>query len=342
MEYKYLGNTGLLLSSVSFGTQTMGWNVFGNEAHTLLDAYCDKGGNYLDTADSYNEGQSEIILGEWLKKTPHKKDIVIGTKTFFSTGADINRTGHSRKHICQSLEESLKRLNVDAIDLYQLHCYDAATSLEEIMATMDTLVKQGKIRYYGLSNFTPSNIMKGVMLQKQFGRFPIASLQLEYSLLVRSPEWELLPLCSSEGIGALCWSPLAGGWLTGKYKKDQDAPENSRVGRKDRWDDQEDQRGGEKTWDILEVLQDIAQDRGYPVSQVAINWLRKKDAVTSVLMGARTMEQLSGNLGAADWSLSDEEEGRLDKVSAVGAPSPYSFISRYTRKTGSISDGNEL
>ena len=331
MDYNYLGQTGLRLSAISMGTQTLGWNIFGKEAHTLLDMYVDAGGNYLDVADSYNEGRSEEILGAWLKDRKDLPDLVIGTKTFFPTGEGQNRRGLSRKHIYHSVDESLRRLNVEAIDIYQLHCFDEATSLEDVLSTMEDLICAGKIRYFGLSNFTPSAMMKAVLTQRNAGRHSIASLQLEYSLLVRSPEWELLPVCIQEGIGAIAWSPLGGGWLTGKYKQNQAAPENSRVGRKDRWDDQEEQRGGDKTWRIIKVLESIAGNRNVPVSQVSLNWLRKKPGVTTVLMGARDPSQLEANLGSRDWDMNEEEEQLLDSVSEIGTPSPYNFISRYTR-----------
>ena len=332
MDYKFLGNTGVLLSSVSFGVQTFGWNIFGKEAHELLDIYVDAGGNYLDTADMYNEGKSETILGEWLKKRKSNTDLMIGTKVFFETGTGPNDYGSSRKHIQQNVEQSLKRLGVEVLDLLQLHCFDGLMALEDIIRTLDDLVRAGKIRYFGLSNYSASSIMKAVMIQKNANAHSIASLQMEYSLLVRSTEWELLPLCRQEGIGTIAWSPLAGGWLTGKYKRDQTAPENSRVGRKDRWDDQEEQRGGEQTWAIIDVLSAIAKERDVPESQVALNWMRKKPAVSTVLMGARTPEQLKSNLGSVSWDLSDEDEKRLDEVSNINSPYPYNFINKYARK----------
>jgi aryl-alcohol dehydrogenase-like predicted oxidoreductase len=333
MDYKYLGSTGLMLSSVGFGTQTFGWNIFGKDAHRLLDIYVDAGGNYLDTADSYNEGESEKTLGAWLKGRTDHQDLVIGTKSYFPTGNGPNRRGQSRIHIFHSVEESLRRLSVDAIDLYQYHCYDGAICLEETLLTMESLIQAGKIRYFGISNYTPSTMMKMIMMQRQAGRHPIASIQLEYSLLVRSPEWDLLPVCVNEGVGVITWSPLGGGWLTGKYKRNQAPPENSRVGRKDRWDDQEEQRGGDRTWRIIDTLQTVSEKRGVPMSQVALNWLRKKKGVTTVLMGARTSEQLETNLGCAGWDMDDEEEAILDEASAVPTPSPYNFIRRYSRTT---------
>lgn len=334
MNYRYLGRTGLRVSEISLGTQTFGWTTGEADAHAMLDRYVEQGGNYLDTADSYNGGESERILGAWLTARRNHEDVIVGTKVFFDAKADgnSNRNGHSRKHIRSSLERSLSRLGIDAIDLYQLHCYDAGTALDEVLLTMEDLVRGGKILHFGVSNFTPSVIsrMATAATFKGFGR--PASLQLEYSLLVRSPEWELLPLCAEEGIGTLAWSPLAGGWLSGKYRKDARPPEDSRVGRKDRWDDQAEQRGGERTWAILEVLERIGSLRGVPCSQVALNWLRRKPSISSILIGARNIDQLTQNLDCLDWDLASEEEAELDAVSDIGMPYPYSFIARYGRK----------
>jgi len=334
MNYKYLGRTGLRISGISLGTQTFGWNTNESDAHAMMDFYIERGGNYLDTADSYNDGESERILGSWLAARNNHADVIIGTKVFFDSkaGKDINRMGHSRKHIVNSLERSLNRLGMEAIDLYQLHCQDAGTALDEVLETMENLVRQGKILHYGLSNFTPSKVSKMATTAIFRGFHRPATLQFEYSLLVRSPEWELLPVCVEEEIGTLAWSPLAGGWLSGKYRKDALPPEDSRGGRKDRWDDQAEQRGGERTWAILEILEKIAASRGVPCSQVALNWLRRKSSISSVLIGARTMDQLAQNLDCVTWDMSPEEEAELDRVSDIGKPYPYSFIDRYGRE----------
>ena len=333
MKYRYLGKTGLEVSEISLGTQTFGWTTDADEAHKMLDQYVAAGGNYLDAADSYNGGKSEAITGEWLRSRKNAESLIIGTKVFFPRGETTNPNdrGLSRKHIVQSLEGSLKRLGVEAIDLYQLHCYDAGVGLDEIAETMNILIRSGKILHYGLSNFTPSVITK-LLCRASQGSCPAPStLQLEYSLLVRSPEWELLPVCTEAQVGTLSWSPLAGGWLTGKYKKAVAAPENSRVGRKDRWDDQEDQRGGEHTWAILQVLEQIATQRGVTPGQVALNWLRRKTAISSILIGARNQEQLKQNLACLEWEMTIDEEAALDQESAIPKPYPYHFIERYTR-----------
>jgi len=334
MKYRRLGRTGLRISEISLGTQTFGWNTGETEAHAMLDRYVERGGNYLDTADSYNEGESERILGSWLKARRNHEDLIIGTKVFFDSkaGPDSNRMGHSRKHIANSLDRSLLRLGIEAVDLYQLHCYDAGTALDEILDTMEDFIRQGKILHFGLSNFTPSTIAKMATIASFRGFHRPSALQLEYSLLVRSPEWELLPVCAEEEMGTLAWSPLAGGWLSGKYRKDAQPPDNSRAARKDRWDDQAEQRGGERTWAILAIIEEIASSRGLPPSQVALNWLRRKSSLSSILIGARNMDQLVQNLDCVAWELSPEEESRLDAVSDIGMPYPYAFVQRYGRK----------
>jgi len=204
--------------------------------------------------------------------------------------------------------------------------------LDEILDTMEDFIRQGKILHFGLSNFTPSTIAKMATIASFRGFHRPSALQLEYSLLVRSPEWELLPVCAEEEMGTLAWSPLAGGWLSGKYRKDAQPPDNSRAARKDRWDDQAEQRGGERTWAILAIIEEIASSRGLPPSQVALNWLRRKSSLSSILIGARNMDQLVQNLDCVAWELSPEEESRLDAVSDIGMPYPYAFIRRYGRK----------
>lgn len=331
MDYHLLGRTGLKVSELCFGTQTFGWVTEKESAHAMLDHFVERGGNFFDTADSYNNGQSEEILGSWLKNQD-RCDYVIGTKVFFETGDGPNDKGLSRKHIMNSVQESLSRLNTDYIDLYQMHCWDRLTPLEETIRTLDDLVSSGMVRYIGASNFTPTQLQKAIMLSRRKGWVGFRNLQMEYSLLVRSPEWELLPLCKNEGLGVTCWSPLAGGWLTGKYQKEEEAPEDSRVGRGDRWDDQPEQRVSERTWRIIDELNELSEETGKSQAQISLNWLLQQGRVSAPIFGARTLEQLEDNLGAADFDLSSEQINRLNKVSAIGTPSPYSFINRYTRK----------
>jgi aryl-alcohol dehydrogenase-like predicted oxidoreductase len=332
MEYRYLGRTGVQISALTLGAQTFGWSVGPEDAFALLDQYVEQGGNYVDAADSYNQGESERIVGRWVKQRKVRDRILLGTKVFFPTGTGPNDTGLSRKHIQQSLEESLRRLETEVVDLYQLHCYDRKTPLEETVRVLDDLVRAGKVRYVGVSNFAPSSLQKAVMLSQARGFAPVACLQLEYSLLVRSPEWELLPQCAEEGIGTLAWSPLAGGWLSGKYRRGQSLPPDSRAGKGDRWDDAAEQRGGERTYSIVDVLVRVAQEGGHTPAQVALAWMLQRRQVTSALIGARTPAQLADNLRAGEVRLTGAQSSALDEVSRQPAPYPFSFIERYTRK----------
>jgi aryl-alcohol dehydrogenase-like predicted oxidoreductase len=331
MKYNYFGSTGLRMSRIAFGVQTFGWSVNKKDAYNLLDIYTEAGGNYIDAADSYNEGKSEEITGSWLKERGCRETLLLGSKVFFATGSGSNDTGLSRKHIISSVEHSLKRLKTDYIDLYQIHCFDRMTPIEEINLTMDILIRDGKIRHYGLSNYTASNIIKTYYLAKAQGNCVPSSLQLEYSLLVRSSEWELLPVCKDHGLGILAWSPLSGGWLTGKYRRNKALPADSRAGVGDRWDDNAQQRGGERTWTIIDALVTLSEQTGTPVSQLSLAWLIKKIPTVFPLIGARTVNQLIDNLKSDEITLSDVDEKSLDEVSAVTEPYPYSFINRYTR-----------
>jgi aryl-alcohol dehydrogenase-like predicted oxidoreductase len=332
MEYRYLGSTGIRIGAIALGAQTFGWSIDEKESKEILNQFHDFGGNYLDAADSYNYGESEQILGNWMKERGIRDNIVLGTKVFFPTGKGPNDTGLSRKHIFQSLEESLKRLSTDYVDIYQIHCYDRRTSMEETLRALDDLVRSGKVRYIGASNLTPSQMQKSLMISQNLGLGRFVALQLEYSLLVRSAEWELLPQCKTESIGTLVWSPLAGGWLSGKYRRGLELPPDSRAGRGERWDDGESQRGGKRTYDIIDQLVRIGEETGKPPAQVALNWLLQQDGVTSLLTGARTIAQLKENLGSGDWRLTEDQLKTLDLVSDIGMPYPYDFIAKYTRE----------
>ncbi len=332
MDYRFMGRTGLKVSELCMGTQTFGWGADETTAHTMADRFVQAGGNFFDTSNIYNKGQAETMLGTWLKKRGNRPQLVIATKVFFPTGEGPNDTGLSRKHIFDQVDASLRRLQTDYIDLYQTHCFDASTPLGETLRALDDLVRAGKVRYIGASNYTPSQLMKAVMLSEQNGWARFDCLQPEYSLLIRSTEWELLPLCRAEGIGVIAWSPLGGGWLTGKYSRGQEPPPDSRVGRADRWDDLPEQRESERTWQIIDTLREIGAARGKTPAQVALNWVLRQPGVTAPIFGARTLDQLEQNLGSVGWSLSSEEMTMLDEASAIPLPSPYNFIARYTRQ----------
>jgi aryl-alcohol dehydrogenase-like predicted oxidoreductase len=332
MDYRFMGRTGLKVSEICLGTQTFGWGADEPTALSLADRFVGAGGNFFDTSNIYNRGESERMLGAWLRSRGNRSQTVIATKVFFPSGEGPNDAGLSRKHIFDQIEASLRRLQTDYVDLYQMHCFDVSTPLDETLRALDDLVSAGKVRYIGASNYTPSQLTRAIMLSEMRNWVRFDCLQAEYSLLVRSTEWELLPLCRSEGIGLTCWSPLAGGWLSGKYRRDEPPPPESRVGRADRWDDLPEQRESERTWRIVDALREVARDGGRTPAQVALNWLLHQPGVTAPIIGARTPAQLAENLASTGWTLSAEEQKRLDAASRVPLPSPYSFVARYTRR----------
>jgi aryl-alcohol dehydrogenase-like predicted oxidoreductase len=315
------------------GCQTFGWVTDKPTAHVLADYFVDAGGNFFDTSNTYNNGESERILGDWIKSRGNRQRYVIASKVFFpADDKGPNDSGLTRKHILDQIDRSLKRLQTDYIDIYQTHCWDALTPLDETMRALNDLVTAGKIRYIGASNWTPSQLVRANMLAEKHHWARMACLQPEYSLLIRSPEWELLPVCREEGIGVIAWSPLAGGWLSGKYRRGQPPPPDSRVGRADRWDDLPEQRESEKTWQIVDALSEISRASGKSPSQVALNWLLQQPGVTAPIIGARTLAHLQDNLGCVGWSLDAEQMAKLNAASDIPLPSPYNFIARYTRK----------
>ena len=332
MRYRYLGRSGLRVSELAMGTQTFGWGVDEETAHHMADQFAGAGGNLFDTSSTYNGGASERMLGSWLSSRGNRDAMIVATKVFFSTGPGPNDVGLSRRHVLRSAEDSLRRLRIDTIDLYQAHCCDIATPIEETLGAFDDLVRAGKVRYVGVSNFTASQLMKALLVARGGGREGLVSLQAEYSLLVRETEWELLPLCADEGIGLLAWSPLAGGWLSGKYARGRPPAPESRVGRGDRWDDQAEQRESPRTWAVVDVLGEVARNRGKTPAQVAINYLLRRSELVVPIFGARTPDQLSENLGSAGWELEAEEVQALSEASAIPLPYPYRFIERYSRK----------
>jgi aryl-alcohol dehydrogenase-like predicted oxidoreductase len=303
MEYRTLGRSGCLVSRLALGTMT-----FGNEsdeavAHAQLDTFLAAGGTLVDTADVYTSGASEEIVGRWLAKQPAeiRGQVVLATKGRFRMGDGPNDVGLSRRHLRDALDASLRRLGVDHIDLYQVHAFDPVTPLEETLRFLDDAVRAGKIGYVGLSNFTGWQLQRAVDLAEFRGLAGPVTLQPQYNLLAREIEWEIVPACEANGLGLLPWSPLGGGWLTGKYTREERPTGATRLGdNPERGVEAYDRRGPQqRTWDVIEAVESAARGRGASLAQVALAWLADRPAVSSVILGARTLEQLEDNLGAA-------------------------------------------
>jgi aryl-alcohol dehydrogenase-like predicted oxidoreductase len=322
MDYKPLGNTGLLVSTICFGTMTFGsgnsiWKMIGGvgqaEADELMKACMDAGVNFYDTADVYAEGQSETILGQSLKNLGiPRKDVVIATKVFGRVGQGRNDVGASRGHIMDGVETSLRRLQTDHIDLYQIHANDSVTPVEETLRALDALVQQGKVRYIGCSNWQAWKLAKalGISEFKNLAKFD--TLQAYYSIAGRDLEREIIPLLESEKVGLLPWSPLAGGLLSGKFTRENQKPEASRRSEFDF-----PLVDKERTWRILDVMAPIAKAHNCSPARISLAWLLHKPVVTSVIIGAKRMDQLADNIAAVDLKLSAEEIKQLDDVSAL-------------------------
>jgi aryl-alcohol dehydrogenase-like predicted oxidoreductase len=328
MEFRTLGRSGCAVSTLALGTMTFGAESDEVVAHAQLDAYVAAGGNLIDTADVYAGGTSEEIVGRWLARQPAevRDQVVLATKGRFATGAGPNDVGLSRRHLRRALEASLRRLGVDHVDLYQVHAFDPHTPLEETLRFLDDAVRAGLIAYPGLSNYTGWQVQKAVDAAERLGLAVPVTLQPQYNLLVREIEWEIVPACASTGLGLLPWSPLGGGWLTGKYKRDERPTGATRLG-----DDPErgveayDRRSPQqRTWDVIAAVEAVAEARGATMAQVALAWLADRPLVSSVILGARTLAQLEDNLGAAGLHLDAEETARLDAASDP-APADYPY-----------------
>ncbi|MHA7238898.1 aldo/keto reductase [Arthrobacter sp. TMS1-12-1] len=319
MQYRTLGNSGTSVSHLALGTMTFGAEADEAASHAILSDYAAAGGNLIDTADVYTAGTSEEIIGRWLAKNPAERDrMVLASKGRFPMGEDVNDLGLSRRHLRRALDASLTRLGVDHIDLYQVHSWDPLTPLEETLGFLNEAVVQGKIGYYGFSNYTGWQLTKAVMIARLRGYSLPVTLQPQYSLLVREIEAEIVPAVLDAGMGMLPWSPLGGGWLTGKYTRDTAPTGATRLGENpqrgmEAW---EQRNAEERTWRIIDTVTGIASERGVSASHVALAWVSAKPGVTSVILGARTQEQLADNLASADLDLTAEDLGRLDEVSA--------------------------
>jgi aryl-alcohol dehydrogenase-like predicted oxidoreductase len=326
MDYRQLGHSGLRVSALTLGTMTFGgrghWTRVGatevDTATRQVDMCLDAGVNLIDTADVYSEGLSEEVVGKTLKG--RRDRVLVATKARFAMGDGPNDAGLSRHHLIRACEASLRRLGTDYIDLFQVHEWDGHTPLEETLSALDHLVNSGKVRYIGCSNYSAWHIMKalGISERKNLQRF--ISQQIHYSLQARDAEYELVPVALDQGVGILVWSPLAGGLLSGKYRRGQDMPEGSR--HLTDWNEppvhDEDQ-----LYDIVDVLVEIGEARGVSAAQVALAWTLGRPGVATVVVGARTEEQLADNLGAVDLALDDDERARLDEVSAPRLMYPY-------------------
>jgi len=321
MKYRYLGNSGLKVSELCYGAMTFTGGVHNNtsttgqqEAVNLTSAALDLGINFFDTADVYANGTSEIMLGKALGQ--RRKEAVVATKVRFAMSDKPNDTGLSRLHIIESCEASLRRLNTDYIDLYQIHSYDKGTPLEETLRALDDLVRTGKVRYTGCSNLTAWQTMKALAISERLNLEKFVTTQLYYSIGVRDIEQELVPFCLDQKLGILCWSPLSGGFFTGKYRCGEDVPAGMRrsdptASNMKYWPVDE-----EKGFEIVHILEQVGAKYQKTIAQTALNWLLRKPAVSSVIIGARNLEQLSENAGASGWKLQDEDIALLDEISA--------------------------
>jgi aryl-alcohol dehydrogenase-like predicted oxidoreductase len=326
MKLRRLGRTGLKVSNLCLGTMTFGneqWGCDESTAGRIVARFLDAGGSFIDTADIYSNGVSEEITGRAIRGK--RQQIVLATKVAGPMGAGPNDLGVSRKHVLDAVDASLRRLGTDYIDLYQVHAWDPTTPLDETLLALDSCVRAGKVRYLGCSNYSAWQLMKATALARELGTARFDSLQPQYSLVCRTIEREHIPLCLEEGIGVIPWSPLGGGLLTGKIRKGAAAPGGSRAAvdpaTRERF-------GAERNLAIAETLVGVAASLGKTASQVALAWVIGQPAVTSPIFGARTLEQLEDNLGAADLVVPEEARKRLDESSALELVYPYDFHAR--------------
>jgi len=315
------------VSDLALGTMTFGAETGELDAHRQLDQFVSAGGTLVDTADVYSSGASEQIIGQWLasRSADVTERVVLATKGRFPMSDSPNGVGLSAVHLTRALDGSLRRLGVDAVDLYQLHAFDPWTPLEETLRTLGGFVQAGKIRYYGLSNFTGWQLTKAVHLAQALNVPGPVTLQPQYSLLVREIEWEIVPAALDAGVGLLPWSPLGGGWLSGKYQRDVRPTGATRLGEDPgRGMEAYDRRGTERTWKVIDVVRNIATTRGVSMAEVAVAWVTARPGVTSTILGARTLEQLETNLRATDLHLNQQETAELDAASDLG-PADYPY-----------------
>ena len=330
MEYRQLGRSGLKVPELCFGAGTFGtsnqffkaWsNTTQEEADRIAGICMDAGVNFFDTADIYSDGNSEIALGKALSAYP-RDSVLISSKATFRAGKGPNDVGSSRYHLMESIERSLERLDTDYIDVYHLHAFDALTPVEETLNTLDKMVREGKVRYIACSNFSGWHLMKSLSVSERYGWARYVGHQVYYSLLNRDYEWELMPLALDQGVGALIWSPLGWGRLTGKIRRGSGIPEQSRLNEK-MVADAGPQVPLERIYDVVEVIDEIAKETEKSVPQIALNWLLQRPTVSTLIIGARNEEQLSDNLGAVSWKLTPDQVARLDAATVQPKAYPY-------------------
>lgn len=344
MEYRTLGNSGLKVSAITLGTMTFGGEGnFGKigdidvkEAANMISYAVDMGINLLDTANMYSAGKSEEIIGEVLS-SKRFNNLLIASKARMPIGSGANDEGFSRYHLIRECEKSLKRLRTNVIDIYYMHEWDGLTPVEEMLEALDTLIKQGKIRYIGCSNFSGWHIMKSLNASKENGYQKFITQQIHYTLEAREAEYELLPIGVDQGLGALIWSPLAGGLLSGKYTRDVQTQSNSRFAKG--WSEPP-IRDFERLWKIVDVINEIATEKQIPAAQVSLAWLLTRPSVSSLVIGARKLEQLESNIAAADIKLTPEEIARLNEVSKLPLIYPYWHQASFAKNR--LSKGDEV
>jgi len=331
VEYRYLGRSGLKVSELCLGAMPFGREADETTSLAMLDLFAGAGGNFVDTANVYGAvpGASEEILGRWLSQRD-RDDLVIATKVRWAVGAGPNDAGLSRKHILASIDSSLRRLRSEYVDLLYVHGWDPGTSLEEILSALDTVVRSGKARYLGVSNWAAWQIQKAIDLARAGGLETFVALQPLYNLLDREIEQEHIPVCLNEGLAVAPWSPLRGGWLSGRYRRGLAAPPaDSRVEEAGRrgWQETWDAYANERTWRVLDELFSVSEAEGKSPAQVALNWLLQRPGVTCPIVGARNLEQLETNLGSVGWSLPEEHVGRLTHAGDQRIPHLYGQLS---------------
>lgn len=327
MEYRRIGSSGLVVPELAFGAGTFGGSgpLFGNwgttdveEARRLVDICLEAGVTMFDSSDVYSDGASEEVLGAAIEG--RRDDVLISTKTGLPMGEGYRDAGASRSRLIKAVDDALRRLRTDHIDLFQLHAFDAHTPVAEVVATLDRLVQAGKIRYVGGSNFSGWQLMKSLATAERHGWERYVAHQVYYSLVGRDFEWDLMPLGLDQGVGAIVWSPLGWGRLTGKIRRDQPLPEGSRLHATA---DFGPPVAEDHLYDVVDALDKVAAETGRTIPQVAINWLLRRPTVSSVIIGARNEQQLRDNLGAVGWRLTDDQVATLDAASAVPAPYPH-------------------